>query len=115
MANDNVTSLLKKDEKTCYGALRDGNPSFMLSVTTETGKRQAFPYHLLSDVIYDIDTGSVIIVYPQAKVTLKGRNLVKLYDRIVQHLLAWVKVMNDIFKEKDVWVESIEIETKKSG
>lgn len=94
--------------------------SVMLDLRFQSGDRLALPYSHLVDLA--IGGGSTITArFTTATVTLRGRGLAGLYDRLAEQRVAWVREADriDVFDtaetSDDVVVEQIEVRTEEPG
>ena len=89
----------------------EGATASMLDFRFRDGRRRAFPYSYLASVAFD-PAGSVVCGFPQARVTLAGRSLARVYAAITSQTAIAVAESDTAFDTggPEPFVESITIE-----
>lgn len=105
---DNKETNLDIDyERGCYSIRRDGNPS-KITFINQQGFRRALPYNLLTCVDYDNKTGDITLFYANKIVTLRGRNLIKLYEYISRDIVSSIRALpSDQFEDEQIFVREV--------
>ncbi len=81
-----------------------------LKFVTLTGAQKALAYH---DIVSPMDfdgAATITLITPRIVVTIKGQNLEKLFDHIIQHQVLWIKEPQGSFAEindKEVQIKSL--------
>lgn len=96
------TILKSRGQSLFYGVSEEriGNV-LALKLVSATGSQRAVHYH---DIVSPMDFDGnceIILLTTAIKITIKGKNLEKLYDYIIQHRVMWVKEPQTSFMDID--------------
>ena len=76
-----------------YGANRTGRQAIMLDVRTLTGERLALSYSYLNSIFFDA-SGVIVLSFGSHNVRIEGRNLVPVYDGLINHAVRYIRQEN---------------------
>ena len=97
--------------------MRKSGQAVMIEIVQLTKNARAFPYFNLVEVESD-PSGTVILKFVGAWVTLKGRNLAELKDRLLEHKIGKIREGSsriDDLSEKETFIEKIVITEPENG
>ena len=79
----------------CFGATAENRrPPAMLVFKTKTGEQRALMYSYLVEINFNPSEG-IELRFVSHKVLIGGRNLSPIFDRLVQHRVAWIQEINE--------------------
>ena len=91
---------------------RDGQRAIALNLIFPDGRQKAFMYAYISAFEFNPSTG-IEIETTENKITIKGRNLESLYNRLLRHKVRWIKLFlnehDDETPENECFISHIEI------
>jgi hypothetical protein len=90
----------------------------MLELRFRTGNRVAFAYHLLGRAEFDPSAG-ITLLFPDATVRVRGRNLGPLFTAVREQQAVWVweadRAIADLAPDRAAVVEAIAVEPARGG
>ncbi len=108
-SQDNIHPI--SGELQCFGVAKENRPSPpMLVLRARTGDERALMYSYMVDIDFNPSHG-IVIRFVNRKVTLKGRHLRAIFQRLVDHRVAWVQEIDEaiVQDEATTAVSAIEI------
>lgn len=82
-------------ELQCFGVAKSNRmPPAMLVLRLKTGNQKALMYSYLKEIDFDPSEG-IVLQYVSHRVTIRGRNLSAVFDRLVEHRITWVHEVDD--------------------
>ena len=107
--------ILKSRGKSVFFGISDERTGNILALklVSSMGRQRAVHYHdIISPMDFDGES-EIILMTTAIKIIIKGHNLGKLFDYIIQHRVMWVKEPQESFTEVDeneVEISSIRFE-----
>lgn len=98
-------------ELQCFGVAQENRSAPpMLVLRARTGDERALMYSYLVDIDFNPSQG-IVLRFVNRKVTLKGRHLRAIFQRLVDHRVAWVQEVDETTVEDETAtaVSTIEI------
>ena len=95
-----------------YGQIEAEGTAVTLDLRKKNGDRETFPYSYLVRMQFD-KSGIITLKFSDTKVTITGRNLTGLYDKLRDYKVTSIQENDDRYdsaSEDDLFISSIEIE-----
>lgn len=83
-----------------YFSTDNGNRINCLDLRLPEGARKALPYALITEINFDLDSGIEILAQGKT-ITIKGRNLIKLYDYLIAYRVRYIQANVGIDPEEE--------------
>ena len=101
LLENSKNSILKSRGKSPFFGISDERTGYVLAlkVVSATGTQRAVHYHdLVSPMDFD-GNAEITLSTTALKIIIKGHNLEKLFDYIIQHRVLWMKEPEESFVE----------------
>ncbi|HEX8474593.1 MAG TPA: hypothetical protein VF666_11210 [Pyrinomonadaceae bacterium] len=93
-----------------YGIDRTGRPVLMLDVRGADGHRLALSFAYLMSAEFDA-AGEMVLSFTDHRVTVRGRNLRRVYDAVLTHTLRFLQEeAQDANREDETFISEIMVE-----
>jgi hypothetical protein len=76
-----------------YGINRTGRPALMLDLRLVSGNYLALSYSYLMSAAFNL-SGELSLLFTSHQVTVKGKNLRRIYDGVLSHTLRYIQEEN---------------------
>jgi hypothetical protein len=94
-----------------YGINRTGRPALMLDLRRLPALNLGLSYSYLMSVAFD-PSGEMLLLFTSHKVTVKGKNLSRIYDAVLSHTLRYLQEENPDYESEgaETFISEIAIE-----
>ena len=86
-------------------------PAYMVELRRVTGDAWAFPYTLLSGILFN-PSGELRLAISDFQVTIKGRNLRPLFDQLQLHRATMIREMDEAHDPPEGETDAVTVVTK---
>lgn len=96
----------------CFGVAKSNRmPPAMLVLRLKTGNQKALMYSYLKEIDFDPSEG-IVLQYVSHRVTIRGRNLTAVFDRLVEHRITWLQEVDEalVADETATVVSTVQVE-----